>query len=99
AVYGSDFVRVRPAGKDGDRKCDGYQQSTHTVFQVYAPSRIDLAKWVSKIKEDFAGAKDQWASMKSWIFVHNQHDGLPPDVLQALLKIKEDNPSLIIDQW
>ncbi|ROP37240.1 ABC-three component system protein [Saccharothrix texasensis] len=99
AVYGSDFVRVRPAGKDGDRKCDGYQQSTDTVFQVYAPSRIDLAKWVSKIKEDFAGAKDQWPSMKSWIFVHNQHDGLPPDTLQALLKIKEDNPSLVIDQW
>ncbi|MBB5808820.1 hypothetical protein F4560_008588 [Saccharothrix ecbatanensis] len=99
AVYGSDFIRVRPAGKDGDRKCDGYQQSTDTVFQVYAPSRVDLAKWVKKIEEDFAGAKAQWSSMRSWIFVHNQHDGLPPDTVQTLQKIKTANPALVIDQW
>lgn len=23
-VHGTDFIRVRPAGKVGDRKCDGY---------------------------------------------------------------------------
>lgn len=99
AVYGTDFIRVRPAGKSGDRKCDGYLQSTDTVFQVYAPTRVELNAWLKKIDEDFTGAKTQWPTMRSWIFVHNQHDGLPPDVTQALLKLKIDHADLTIDPW
>lgn len=99
AAYGTDFIRVRPAGKVGDRKCDGYLQSTHTVFQVYAPTRVELKSWLNKIDENFTGAEDQWKTMRSWIFVHNQHDGLPADVAQALLKLKTDHPDLVIDQW
>ena len=99
AVHGTDFIRVRPAGKVGDRKCDGYLRSADTVFQVYAPTQVVLAAWVNKVDEDFAGAKGQWQSMRSWIFVHNQHDGLPADVAQAILKVKSENLSLLIDQW
>ncbi|AUI62996.1 ABC-three component system protein [Amycolatopsis sp. BJA-103] len=99
AVHGTDFIRVRPAGNVGDRKCDGYLQSTDTVFQVYAPTLVKLASWLTKIDKDFAGAETQWATMRSWIFVHNQHDGLPADVTQALLKLKTDNPALVIDHW
>jgi hypothetical protein len=99
AVHDGQFIRVRPAGNVGDRKCDGYLQTTDTVFQVYAPARVDIAKWLKKIGEDFLGAKDQWDSMRSWTFVHNQHDGLPPDVAQVILKLKSDNVTLIIDQW
>jgi len=99
AVYGTNFIRVRPAGKDGDRKCDGYLQSTDTVFQVYAPTRVELRSWLRKIDEDFSGAKAQWATMRSWTFVHNQHDGLPADVTRSLLQIKTDHANLVIDQW
>jgi hypothetical protein len=99
AVHGTDFIRVRPAGKFGDRKCDGYLQSTDTVFQVYAPARVELRSWLSKIDKDFTGAKAQWTTMRSWTFVHNQHDGLPADVTQALLKLKTDNADLVVDQW
>ncbi|MFJ8814841.1 ABC-three component system protein [Amycolatopsis thermoflava] len=99
AVHDTDFIRVRPAGNVGDRKCDGYLQSTDTVFQVYAPARVELASWINKINKDFTGAKAQWPSMRSWNFVHNQHDGLPADVTLALLKLKADHPDLVIDQW
>lgn len=99
AVHGTDFIRVRPAGNVGDRKCDGYLRSTGTVFQVYAPTVVKLATWVHKVRDDFTGAKDQWSTMRSWTFVHNQHDGLPADVVDALLKIEVDNPDLAIDQW
>ncbi|CAM4173450.1 ABC-three component system protein [Kibdelosporangium persicum] len=99
AVYGVDFIRVRPAGNVGDRKCDGYLQSTDTVFQVYGPTTVKLASWLNKIDKDFAGAKAQWSTMRSWTFVHNQHDGLPADVTQALLKLKTDHPNLTIEQW
>ncbi|PWK89552.1 hypothetical protein C8D88_102826 [Lentzea atacamensis] len=99
AVHGTDFIRVRPAGKVGDRKCDGYLKSTDTVFQVYAPARVELKSWLNKVDDDFAGAKAQWSTMRSWTFVHNQHDGLPADVTQALLKLKTDHADLAIEQW
>lgn len=99
AVHGTDFIRVRPAGKVGDRKCDGYLQSTDTVFQVYAPARVELKSWLNKVDDDFTGAKAQWSTMRSWTFVHNQHDGLPADVAQALLKLKTDHADLAIEQW
>ncbi|MEV8609472.1 ABC-three component system protein [Amycolatopsis sp. NPDC051373] len=99
AVHGPDFIRVRPAGNTGDRKCDGYLQSDDTVFQVYAPTVVKLSSWVNKVDEDFTGAKAQWSMMRSWTFVHNQHDGLPADVAQALLKLKTDHPDLVIEQW
>lgn len=99
AVHGTDFIRVRPAGNVGDRKCDGYLQSTDTVFQVYAPTAAKLALWLSKIDKDFTGARAQWPRMQSWIFVHNQHDGLPADVTQSLLTLKTNHPDLAIDHW
>jgi hypothetical protein len=99
AVHGADFIRVRPAGSVGDRKCDGYLQRTDTVFQVYAPLTVKTNEWLKKIDEDFHGALSQWASMRGWTFVHNQHDGLPPDITQAIIAIRDDNPSLIIEPW
>jgi hypothetical protein len=98
-VHNSHFIRVRPAGSVGDRKCDGYLIPADTVFQVYAPTSVKISVWTSKIADDFDGARAQWDSMRSWIFVHNQHEGLPPDIAQAILTIKEENPDLIIDQW
>ena len=99
AVHGADFIRVRPAGSAGDHKCDGYLQRTGTVFQVYAPVNVRIAKWLKKIAEDFTGAREQWTFMLAWTFVHNQHDGLPPDVAKAILQVKTDNPELTIEPW
>lgn len=99
AVHGADFIRVRPAGRVGDRKCDGYLQRTDTVFQVYAPFTVKISEWLTKIGDDFAGALSQWKKMRAWAFVHNQHDGLPPDIAQAILTIKDGNPLLTIEPW
>lgn len=41
AAYGDDFESVRPYGRSGDYKCDGRRLSTRTVFQCYAPERMD----------------------------------------------------------
>ncbi len=99
AVHGTDFIRVRPAGKVGDRKCDGYLTRTDTVFQVYAPTVVKISQWVNKVDIDFNGACSQWESMRSWTFVHNQHDGLPPDVTQAILRVRARNSALTIESW
>ncbi len=87
-----DFQKVKPYGNTGDKKCDGYHQSVKRVYQVYAPEKMQSAETISKIEEDFTGAVKHWSKdMTSWIFVHNQWRGVPPDVLKKLLDINGEN--------
>ena len=51
-----DFQRVRPWGKSGDKKNDGFLKSERRLFQVYAPNDMTEAAARKKITEDFAGA-------------------------------------------
>lgn len=50
----SDFIRVKPQGKIGDRKNDGYDRKLGSYYQVFAPE--DLTKKaqdaVKKLKRD-----------------------------------------------
>jgi hypothetical protein len=38
------FIAVKPAGKIGDWKCDGFSSVSGTVYQCYAPDGIRLAR-------------------------------------------------------
>lgn len=90
--YITDFQKVKPYGNKGDKKCDGYQESLKRVFQVYAPEKMQAGETNKKIDEDFTGAIEHWTErMTSWVFVHNQWRGIPPDVLQKLLDIHGTN--------
>lgn len=51
--FPSDFQRVMPWGKVGDRKNDGYLKSKRMLFQVYAPKEMSARKAIAKIEEDF----------------------------------------------
>ncbi len=89
--YPSDFQKVKPYGKFGDRKCDGYHQSVKRVYQVYAPEKMSVAETNAKIEEDYAGAVEHWKEeISTWVFVHNQWRGIPADVLQKLLKMHNE---------
>jgi hypothetical protein len=94
--HGDDFVCVRPHGNTGDRKCDGYLQSEKIVFQCYAPE-LPLAQTetISKINEDFNGAKKHWIEMIAWKFVTNKH-AIPPDVLSHLNKLEKDHNPITV---
>ena len=95
----SDFIRTRPWGPSGDRKNDGYLQSKRKLFQVYAPNEMAANETVSKITEDFAGALPYWeAYFDTWVFVHNALDGLGPEVLRCLLRLKQENPHVDVEQ-
>src|SRR3954447_2492132 len=50
------FMRIKPCGRIGDRKCDGLYFGNGTAFQVYSPDRLTQAKTLAKIEEDLAGA-------------------------------------------
>jgi len=97
--YPADFIRVRPWGKIGDRKNDGYLQSQRKLFQSYAPNEMDAAACVAKIREDFAGAFQYWKEhFDTWVFVHNSRGGLGPDVTRVLLDLGATLP-ITVTQW
>lgn len=100
-VYSADFIACRPWGKSGDRKNDGYLPSKRILFQVYAPNEMSANEAMSKIDEDFEGAKKHWKKyFNKWIFVHNTHDGrLSPQIIEKLEKLKLENPEFEINHW
>lgn len=100
-VYPGDFIACRPWGNIGDRKNDGYLPSLRILFQVYAPNEMSANEAISKINEDFEGAKKHWEEyFDEWVFVHNTHDGrLSPQIIEKLEKLKLENPDIKIGHW
>ncbi len=95
-----DFVPVEPYGRNGDMKCDGFQRSTGTVFQCYAPERLSEREAIGKIERDLAGAVDHWSGrMRRWIFVHPKADGLPAKVLKRIEVLQDAQPDIRIETW
>ncbi len=95
-----DFIRVRPWGKVGDRKNDGYLKSKRTLFQVYAPNEMEEAKALSKIDEDFMGALPYWKEhFDTWVFMHNARDGLGPGITKKLLDLDRAHEQITVTPW
>ncbi|UWR33521.1 hypothetical protein K3759_00035 [Sulfitobacter sp. W027] len=98
-AYPGDFEPVRPYGKLGDLKCDGYRASDKTVFQCYGPSTPTLDKLLAKIRRDFKGAVAHWADrMMRWSLVHNSDSGLPAPATQLLADFRQSHPDLYVGE-
>jgi tetratricopeptide (TPR) repeat protein len=99
-AYPGDFIPCRPWGSIGDRKNDGYLKSDRTLFQVYAPNEMRMTDTVSKIVTDFSEALPHWHDyFDTWVFVHNAHGGLPPDVIAKLLELEQSHAPIKVTQW
>lgn len=99
-AYKADFMACRPWGNRGDRKNDGFLKSERRLFQVYAPNEMVGAAAVSKIREDFEGAKEHWGSQfDKWVFAHNAERGLSPHVHKVLLDFEQTNPGIQLESW
>ena len=98
-AWGEDFEEVRPYGNVGDWKCDGWRISTGSVFQCYAPRDMTAIAAVSKVQSDFTGAVNHWPRMKTWHFVHNDGDGLPPQVVDLFQQLRASHPLLRVSPW
>jgi hypothetical protein len=98
--HDTSFIAVKPAGKIGDWKCDGFSSVSGTVYQCYAPDGIKIAKAAAKVKADFTGARKYWnAEMRAWIFVWSAHEALPPQVLKALENVRKGKHGVSVDDW
>lgn len=81
--WGTDFEPVRAQGRSGDLKCDGHRLSTGTIFQCYAPRRLENRALTAKIANDFSGALGCWGGrMKAWHLVINERAGLCAEAKQ-----------------
>ena len=93
----NEFVRVRPYGKIGDRKCDGLYYGKGIAYQVFSPDAMKQAKTLTKIEEDLSGAVRHWREdLKSWVFVYNTRQGLAPDIPRLLKSEGKKYPGLEI---
>lgn len=100
-AHRDDFVRVQPWGNKGDMKCDGYLSSRRMVFACYGPKEFDpMRRALAKIGGDHTGAVKHWKPhMSAWTFVHNDHRGLPPEILQLLLALQSAAPDVAVEHW
>lgn len=96
-----DFTRVQPWGNKGDMKCDGYLFSQRMVFACYGPKEFaPMARALAKIEGDHGGAVLNWkAHMSAWTFVHNDHRGLPPEILALLLRLRGVDADVSVAHW
>ena len=94
----SNFQPVKPQGSFGDRKNDGFDKTTGTFYQVYAPE--DLTKVISKAEnkliDDFNGLKDYWLKegfeiKKFYYVVHDKYKGTYPSIISIINKIALQN--------
>lgn len=93
-----DFMRVKPYGRLGDRKCDGLYWGDGTVFQVYSPDFVKQADTIRKIEEDLAGAIEEWGeSLRKWVFVYNTRYGLAPFVPSILTEQQRKHSAISVE--
>lgn len=92
------FMRVRPYGNDGDRKCDGLFRQDGIFFQVYSPDELKQAQVRKKINEDLDGAIKHWSDeLKAWTFVYNARKGVPPDIPKILQEKQLQYPLIKVE--
>lgn len=98
------FTPVKPQGRYGDRKNDGFDPCSNTYYQIYGPE--DLPKRerdaVDKLNEDFEGLKDYWNkngfSIERFNYVVNdKYKGAYPELLKAVQCLKSANPEVEIE--
>lgn len=88
------FRQIKPQGKRGDKKNDGYHTDTGEYYQVYAPenSSANVTAAVKKLENDFVGLKAYWdkvCPVRAYRFVFNdKYDGSFPDIELACARLK-----------
>lgn len=97
-----DFQPVRLT--QGDDGIDGFSIAGQTVYQVFAPPRMDETRdgeTADKIARDFASAHAALqGKMRGWVFVHNHPEGkLGKLGIAAINQLQAHHPGVRIEVW
>ncbi len=100
-----NFSPVKPHGKNGDRKNDGFNKINGSYYQVYAPedSKITHSDAIKKCKTDFNGLKLYWEKItpiKHFYFVLNdKYNGGFPELYKTLSELALENKGINFDPF
>lgn len=97
--FNPNFQPVKAYGNIGDQKNDGFDRTTGTYYQVFAPEDITKDKTISdgvkKLKNDFEGLYRHWNNIcpiKYYFFVTNdKYNGIPAPIIQMAIEL-DNNP-------
>lgn len=96
-LYDKNFQPVKPQGKEGDKKCDGFNKVTGQYYQAYAPEDLSGKEKIaqSKLDDTIDGIFSFWQSIspvKEFYFVINdQYKGAWPSISLQLAGIAKKN--------
>lgn len=92
--HNSNFRQVKPQGQYGDRKNDGFDGTTGTYYQVYAPENIQTKEkeTIDKLVADFTGLYSYWQNITPIRFffyvVNDKYKGAYASLYNELEKIR-----------
>lgn len=93
----SGFRPVKPQGKEGDKKNDGFNKERGQYYQVYAPENLDdkETQSIKKLKSTFKELYDYWqdiSPIKEFYWVTNDKfkTGVYPSIEKELAEIEKE---------
>lgn len=105
-----DFRPIKPHGREGDQKNDGFDKSKGVYYQVYAPEDLasNIYTAVTKLTDSFQRLLDYWngqvSPIREYFFVVNdKYKGTYPEIERGLAELEQRhsgircNPFLVKD--
>lgn len=100
----SNFELVRAHGSSGDKKNDGFDKSTGTYYQVFAPDDITKSRTIGdakrKLRDDFEKLYEFWDALckiQAFYFVINdKYKGVPPEIHEETIRLQKEHLSVKI---
>ena len=96
-----NFHPIKPHGREGDQKNDGFDKSKGVYYQVYAPEDLapKVGTAVAKLTDSFHGLLDYWnkqiAPIKEYYFVINdKYKGTYPEIEKGLALLEQKHPGI-----
>lgn len=101
------FYPVKAYGNIGDEKNDGFDRTTGTYYQIFAPEDLHKDQTVydaiKKLKTDFKGLYEHWNDtipIKNFYFVINdKNKGLPPLIHKAIIELDKEYNDISINPF
>ena len=103
--YNPNFRQVKPQGQYGDRKNDGFDSTTGTYYQVYAPENIKIKEkeTIDKLVTDFTGLYSYWQTITPINFfyyvVNDKYKGAYPSLYAELQKIRDQYVDVTVNPF
>lgn len=95
-----NFQSVKPQGQFGDRKNDGFDKTTGSYYQVYAPENLEKSQStaIDKLNTDFDGLYKHWNHLypinEFFYVLNDKYKGTFPTLHEELAKLGKKYTSI-----